>query len=96
MTIRFAPSARQQFLSALEYIRRDNPKAARDFRKRAEKGLRRLVRFPESGRSLPEFPELPFREVVVAPYRFFYRRIDKVIWIVAVWHGSQIARQPDE
>ena len=93
MAIRFTPTARAEFLAAIEYIRKDNPGAAVQFRRKAEKALRRLNRFPDSGRRLPEFPDLPFREVIVAPYRFFYRVERKTVWIVAVWHGAQ---QPDE
>lgn len=94
MRIQFTPSARRQFLAALQYIRRDNPLAARNFRKKAELHLRRLVRFPQSGRIVPEFPDLPFREVIVAPYRFFYRMDDRKVWIVAVWHGAQFPDDP--
>ena len=93
MKVRFTPQARVQFLGALEYIRRDNPTAAQQFRKKAETGLRRLVRHPDSGRRVPEFPDLPFREVIVTPYRLFYRKEGKTVWIVAVWHGAQ---QPHE
>ena len=93
MPIRFTPTARAEFLAAIEYIRKDKPGAAVQFRRKAEKALRRLNRFADSGRKLPEFPDLPFREVVVPPYRFFYRVEQKTIWIVAVWHGAQ---QPDE
>lgn len=50
--------------------------------------------FPHSGRTLPEFPDLPFREVIVAPYRFFYRVKGKTVWIVAVWHGAQMPDKP--
>ena len=71
--IRFTPSARFQFIEALEYIRRDKPSAAKKFRQRAEKVLRRLEDYPESGRLVPEFPDLPHREVIIKPYRFFYR-----------------------
>jgi plasmid stabilization system protein ParE len=78
----------------LQYIRRDNPTAARAFRARAEKVLRRLERFPASGRAIPEFPELPHREVIVRPYRFFYRVVGQTVWIVAVWHGAQIPSGP--
>jgi plasmid stabilization system protein ParE len=92
--IQFTPSARRQFLAALQYIRRDNPLAAQNFRKKAELHLRRLGRFPESGRIVPEFPDLPFREVIVAPYRFFYRVDGRKIWIVAVWHGAQLPDDP--
>jgi plasmid stabilization system protein ParE len=92
--IQFTPSARRQFLAALQYIRRDDPLAARNFRKKAELHLRRLGRFPESGRVVPEFPDLPHREVIVAPYRFFYRVDDRKVWIVAVWHGAQLPEDP--
>ncbi|PTL37204.1 plasmid stabilization system protein [Candidatus Methylomirabilis limnetica] len=88
MKILFTPSARTQFLSALAYIRRDKPDAALRFRRRAETVLKRLVKFPESGRAIPEFPDLPQREVVIAPYRFFYRVKGQVVWIVGVWHGE--------
>lgn len=94
MKIRFTPSGRLQFLEALSYIRRDNPQAALKFRQRAERALRRLGRYPESGRLVPEFPDLPFREVIVAPYRFFYRVEQKTVWIVAVWHGAQSPQEP--
>ena len=94
MKIGFTASARIQFLSALTYIRRDNLQAAQRFRRRAETVLRRLEQFPESGRVVPEFPELPYREVIVSPYRFFYRVKGEVIWIVAVWHGAQLPGEP--
>ena len=85
MKVQFTPSARSQFLSALSYIRRDKPSAAVNFRNRTEEILRRLENFPESGRIIPEFPELPYREVIISPYRFFYRTKVDVVWIVAVW-----------
>ena len=90
MKVRFTPSARTQFLSALSYIRQDKPSAATCFRDRAEKTLRRLEDLPESGRIIPEFPELPYREVIVSPYRFFYRIKNDVVWIAVVWLGPQL------
>ena len=94
MKVRFTPTARAQFLSALAYIRRDKPSAAIDFRQHFETVLRRLEDFPESGRIIPEFPELPFREVIIPPYRFFYKIKGDGVWIVAVWHGAQLPTQP--
>jgi len=94
LRVRFTRSGRRQFLDAVAYILRDNPVAARRFRQRAERVLRRLERFPDSGRVLPEFPDLPYREVIVAPYRFFYRVADKTVWVVGVWHGAQIPEEP--
>ena len=95
MKLKFTPSARDQFLAALEYIRSDDPSAARRFRDRALAVLKRLEQFPESGRTLPEFPTLAHREVIVQPYRFFYRISDGEVWIVAVWHGAQLPDVPE-
>jgi toxin ParE1/3/4 len=92
--VKFTPSAKTQFLSALSYIRKDKPSAAINFRKRAEKILRRFEDFPESGRIIPEFPELPYREVIISPYRFFYKIKADVVWIVAVWHDAQLPKGP--
>lgn len=95
MKVLFTPTGRQQFLEALAYIYRDNPSAAVRFREKAEKRLSRLKQFPESGRLVPELPDLPFREVIVRPYRFFYKVKEQTIWIVAVWHSAQLAQEPE-
>jgi toxin ParE1/3/4 len=89
------PSARLQFLEAIAYIRRDSPAAASSFVAKAARSLSRLRKFPQSGRPLIEFPDLPFREVVVPPYRFFYRVKDRTIWIVAAWRGAQLPEEPE-
>ena len=96
MRVRFTPAGRTQFLDAIAYIRRGNPVAADRFRARAEEILRRLQRFPDSGRVVPEFPDLPYREVIVRPYRFFYRVRDPAVWIVAVWHDAQLPEDPED
>jgi plasmid stabilization system protein ParE len=96
LKVLFTPSGRKQFLEAVAYIYRENPTAAVAFRRKAEKVLSRLRKFPQSGRVLPEFPDLPFREVIVPPYRFFYRIKEKTVWIVAVWHGAQLPDEPSK
>ena len=94
MKVRFTASGRRQFLDAIAYIQRENPESAGAFRRRVETRFRRLERFPHSGRVLPEFPELPHREVIVVPYRFFYRIERRAVWVVAVWHGAQLPSDP--
>jgi len=93
--INFTPAARKEYLAALSYIREDNPPAANKFLERAEKVLSRLEQFPESGRVIPEFPELLYREVVISSYRFFYRFKGETAWVVAVWHGAQLPQEPE-
>ena len=95
MKVQFTPSARTQFLTALSHIRNDKPSAAVNFRNRVENILRRLEDFPESGRIIPEFPDFPYREVIISPYRFFYKTKVDVVWIVAVWHGAQLPKEPE-
>jgi toxin ParE1/3/4 len=92
--VRFTPSAREHFLDAVTYTRSNNPLAAARFGARAGKVLRRLTPHPASGRKIPEFPAVPHREVIVAPYRFFYRVHGNVVWIVAVWDGAQLPDDP--
>jgi len=94
--VRFTPAARDQFLGAVTYILSDNPAAAVSFRKKVERTLRRLERFLQSGRLLPEFPDLPFRELVVPPYRFFYRLQARTVWVAAAWHDAQLPGEPSE
>jgi toxin ParE1/3/4 len=84
MKVRFTPSARSQFFARLEYIKASNPLAALALLARAKKSLRRLSTYPQSGRKIPEFPELSHREVIVPPYRFFYR------------HGAQLPAAPNK
>lgn len=92
--IGFTPRARSQFLAAVEYIHAERPMAARAFRNRSMEALRNLIRFPESGRAIPEFPDLGFREVLVGKYRFFYRLQGDAVWVVGVWHDAQIPDEP--
>ena len=58
--------------------------------------LARLGDFPDSGRTVPEFPDLRYREVIVDPYRFFYRVEGGTVWVVAACHSAQIPGMPED
>lgn len=94
MKVRFTPTGGRQFLAVVAYLLADRSTVARRFHARALKTLKRLQRFPESGRRIPEFPDLPYREVIVRPYRFFYRVVQKTVWVVGVWHDAQLPDEP--
>ena len=86
MTLRvtFTRAADAESLAVVASIGADSPSVAVAFKDKALHTLSRLGDFPESGRTVTEYPALPFREVIVAPYRFFYQvRVDAV-WIAAV------------
>ena len=96
MVVRFTSSARAQVLSGLQYIKERNPQAARNLKEQAHEALELLTTFPDSGRLIPEFPDLPYRELILPPYRFFYRHDGQTIWVVAVWHSKQLPQEPTD
>jgi toxin ParE1/3/4 len=93
--VRFTPAADAEFLAVVARIGADSPSAAVAFKNKALHSLSRPGVFPASGRAVPEYPAPPFREVIVAPYRFLYQvRVDAA-WIVAVWRGAQLINPPE-
>lgn len=54
-----------------------------------------LHTFPESGRHLPEFPNLPHRELLIGNYRIIYRYTaeEDSVTVVTVIHGSRLLRE---
>lgn len=94
MRVRFTPAARRQLLDALDFLSDRRPPAAASFLDRVESRLRDLSNFPEAGRPIPEFPGLPFREILVPPYRLFYRLRDGQLWVVGLWHDAQLPSEP--
>lgn len=94
MRVRFTPSARIKFLEALEFIRKDDPNAAMRLHDRVAEVSRLLTLHPGIGHGIPEFPESRYRQIVVRPYRLFYRAGSDVIVIVGVWHARQIPKPP--
>lgn len=66
------------------------------FRHHVNDALARLADFPHVGRTVPEFPDLQFREVIVDPYRFFCRVESGTVWVAAAWHGAQIPGMPED
>ncbi len=54
-----------------------------------------LHTFPESGRHLPEFPNLPHRELLLGNYRIIYRynAEENSVTVVTVVHGSRLLKE---
>ena len=50
----------------------------------------RLLEFPESGRTVPEFGRPNLRELVVRPYRLVYRLQGDVVEVVTVFHAARM------
>ena len=77
-----------------DYIATGSPVYARYTIQDLFEAAERLRTFPDSGRRLPEFPDLPYRELVLGNYRIIYRfdnELNAVI-IVTVVHGSRLIK----
>ncbi len=94
MRIELAAEARAQLDEAIAFIGVDDPAAALRMYERLDAAFRRASRYPSSGRRIPEWPRTAYREVIVPPYRVFYRRERDVLWVVGVWHGAQTPKRP--
>jgi toxin ParE1/3/4 len=77
-----------------DFIARDSPRAAEALVERVLHSTERLASFPESGRTVPEFPDLGYRELLVGTYRVWYRIERETVSIVTVLHGRRLPALP--
>ena len=75
-----------------DYIALDNPGAARRWIKKVFESVERLEQFPNSGKRLPELPRTPYRELVVAPCRIFYRVEGESVFLLHVLRAERLLR----
>ncbi len=95
MRVRFTPAARDQLRRAVTMIQRGTPAAATAFRRQLETAIKKPEKIAAAARPLPEFPELPQREVLVPPYRIFCRIKGSTVWITGIWHRAGYSVRPD-
>lgn len=95
LKVHWAERALEQLREIGAYIALEDLEAARTVVTKVQEAVDRLERFPESGRTVPEFSRLPQREVVVPPCRIFYRVEGHSIWIVYVTRSERIIRRSD-
>jgi addiction module RelE/StbE family toxin len=94
--VRWTQRARDDLRDIHNFIARDSPRAAGALVERLLTATERLAAFPESGRVVPEFPALGYREIIVSSYRVLYRLADNTVWITAVIHGRRLLMgEPD-
>lgn len=84
--IRWTSEASDQLVAAIEYIRQDDPEAARRLASEIIEKIEMLARFPNSGR-VGEVAGT--RELVNSPYVVVYRHTEEIVEILHVWHGAQ-------
>jgi plasmid stabilization system protein ParE len=91
------PAAEYDLRAAYRYIRRQAPRAARDWIRRARQNAESLARHPERCPLAPESASLgePIRELFFGSgnrgtYRFLFVVLDKSVYILHVRHGSML------
>lgn len=89
MKIELAESAFKDLENTLRYYREQGaPEQGLRVVSEILKKSERLVKYPDSGRIVPEFGVPFLREVLVPPFRVVYRRDPGMIWIVRVWRSE--------
>lgn len=90
--------ALDSLLDLVRHLQADNPAAARQFAAAIKTKAARLEKFPESGRTVPEFPTDGLRELIVSDYRVIYRvlKTPASVQILAIRHGARLLESPPE
>ena len=90
MRVTWSHTARAWVKQEAASIRRERPIAADRWLERMEAAVSRLTLFPFSGRTVPEYPDAPVREVVTGGYRIIYEVKPDRVRIVQVLHSRQL------
>ena len=88
--VRWTPQAAADLELIAEFIAHDSPHYASLFVIDVLDAVERLVRFPESGRIVPEKNDPKVREIILGNYRIVYRRRADVAEILTIHHGARL------
>ena len=95
MTIIWSRQAQDDLAAIRSFIARDSERYAQLAIDRIVTATDRLLRFPRSGRVVPEIGDENLRELLVAFYRVVYRLQSASIGIATVVHMSRELRLPE-
>jgi plasmid stabilization system protein ParE len=91
LKLQFVQRAATQLNEILSFIALDNPEAAGKISEQVIDLLEKVREYPNMGKVV--FRKMPYREVQAYPCRIIYRRLEKVILVVAVIRGEQLLRR---
>lgn len=89
MKVVWSPLALERVGEIAGYIARKNGTAARAWIDSVFAKVKRLERFPKSGRTVPEIRRASVRELIHGDYRVIYRIKRAEIAVLTVRHGRQ-------
>jgi addiction module RelE/StbE family toxin len=90
--VMWAASAEQDLTAIIKYIHADNPPAAKNSLEKIKAKVSNLNSLPQRGRIVPELKQqgiLPYRELVVPPWRVIYRISDSKVYVFSVIDSRQ-------
>jgi toxin ParE1/3/4 len=88
--VRWTPQAADDLEAIAEFISQDSPHYSSLFVLDVLYAVDRLIRFPKSGRVVPEINDPVVREVILGSYRIIYRVRQDLVEILSVFHGSRL------
>lgn len=79
-----------------EFIAKDSKRYAQIQIEDIQNAVLNLNRFPMMGHHLPEFPHLPYREIMVSNYRVLYRfeKEKGQVLVMSIVHGRRLLKGP--
>jgi addiction module RelE/StbE family toxin len=95
MKIKWSPLSAEKLTDIVKYISEDNPNAARKLAASIFTSVEKLIRFPESGRLVPELGNPKYREILVSNYRVIYSIVENAIHILTIRHQKQLLQFKD-
>jgi toxin ParE1/3/4 len=91
--ILWSPQSLRDLDAIREYIAKDSEHYAGLTVARIFSAVEQLIRFPRSGRIVPERDEPEIREVIVGRFRVVYRVQDKLIEVATVFRAARELRE---
>lgn len=88
--VRWTRQAAVDVESITRFISKDSPHYARLFVVDIFEAIEQLIKFPGSGRVVPELKDPAIRELILGNYRLVYRFKKDLIELLTVYHGARI------
>ena len=88
--VRWTNQAVDDLEAIVDFIAADSPQYARLLAINILEAVEGLMRFPESGRMVPETRTPEIREILLGSYRIIYRAKTESVEVLAVHHGARL------
>ena len=88
--VRWTSQAAEELGSISTFIAKDSPSYARLFVIDIFESVERLIKFPNSGRVVPELNNSTVRELILGNYRLVYRFKKDTVELLTIYHAARI------